>query len=67
LPVGLAMALVLILVVNRRSFGWSMEVYVDPVILLQAVGLAVLAALIAGIYPAYRMARISPAAALRED
>jgi putative ABC transport system permease protein len=58
---------VLILVINPRSFGWSMDLHVDPAILLQAVALAVAAALIAGIYPAYRMARISPAGALRED
>ena len=67
IPVGLAVALVLILVINLRAFGWSMDVQVDPVILLQAVGLSVAAALIAGIYPAYRMSRISPAGALRED
>jgi putative ABC transport system permease protein len=67
LPVGTAMALLLILVINLRSFGWSMDVHLDPTILLQAVGLSIAAALIAGIYPAYRMARISPAGALRED
>ncbi len=67
IPVGVALALVLILVINVRSFGWSMDVHVDPAILLQAVVLAVAAALLAGIYPAYRMARISPAGALRED
>ena len=67
LPVGVAMALLLILVINLRSFGWSMDVHVDAAILLQALGLAVAAALIAGIYPAYRMATISPAGALREE
>jgi putative ABC transport system permease protein len=67
IPVGIAMALVLILVINLRSFGWSMDVHVDPMILLQSVAMAVAAALIAGIYPAYRMAGISPAGALRED
>jgi len=67
IPVGLAMALVLILVVNVRSFGWSMDVRVDPAILVQSVALAVVAALIAGIYPAYSMAKISPAEALREE
>lgn len=67
LPVGVAMALLLILVINLRAFGWSMDVHVDTFILLQAVGLSVAAALVAGIYPAYRMARISPAGALRED
>lgn len=66
-PVGIAMALTLILVINRRAFGWSMDVYVDPTIALQAVGLSLAAALIAGLYPAARMARISPASALRED
>jgi putative ABC transport system permease protein len=67
LPVGVAMALLLILVINLRSFGWSMDVHVDVTILLQALGLAVAAALIAGVYPAYRMATISPAGALREE
>ena len=67
IPVGIALALMLILVINVRSFGWSMDVHVDAGVLLQALGLAVAAALLAGIYPAYRMARISPAGALRED
>lgn len=67
LPLGVLQALVLILVINRRSFGWSMQIAIDPMILLQAVGLALLAALLAGIYPAWRMARTSPAFALREE
>ncbi len=67
LPLGILQALVLILVINRRSFGWSMQIAIDPMILLQAVGLALLAALLAGIYPAWRMARTSPALALREE
>lgn len=66
-PVGIAMALVLILEINVRTFGWTMDVHVDPGILAQSMVLAVVAAFIAGIYPAYRMARIAPAAALRED
>ncbi len=67
IPVGVALALMLILVINVRSFGWSMDVHVDLGLLLQTVVLAVVAALLAGVYPAYRMARISPAGALRED
>jgi putative ABC transport system permease protein len=67
LPVGLVMALVLIYVINRRSFGWTLQMQVDPSILVQAVLLALLAALLAGMYPAFRMARTSPAVALREE
>jgi putative ABC transport system permease protein len=67
LPLGVALALILIRVVNRRSFGWTLDVAVDPMLLLQALALAVAAALLAGIYPARRMARTAPALALRED
>ncbi len=66
-PLGIAQALVLILVINRRSFGWSMQIAIDPLILLQAVLLAFGAALLAGLYPAWRMARTQPALALREE
>jgi putative ABC transport system permease protein len=66
-PVGIALALLLIRVINRRAFGWSIETVVPADVLLQAVGLAVLAALAAGIYPAWRMARTPPAPALREE
>jgi putative ABC transport system permease protein len=66
-PVGIGLALVLIHVINRRAFGWSIETTVPVDVLLQAVGLAVLAALAAGAYPAWRMARTPPAPALREE
>jgi putative ABC transport system permease protein len=67
LPLGIIQALVLILVINRRSFGWSMQISIEPIILFQALLLAVFAALLAGIYPAWRMARTLPALALREE
>jgi putative ABC transport system permease protein len=66
-PLGLLQALILIHVINRRSFGWTMQTFIDPGILLQAVVLAVFAALVAGIYPALRMARTSPALSLRGE
>ncbi len=66
-PVGLVLAAIMIFVINRRSFGWTLQMQVAPEILLQAVALAVAAALVAGLYPAWRMARTRPAAALREE
>ncbi len=67
MPLGTVLALVLVLVINRRSFGWTLQVHVDPQILMQALMLALVAALLAGLYPAWRMARTSPALALREE
>ena len=67
LPLGLIEAAVLIFVVNRRSFGWSMDMEIYPLVLVQAVVIAVAAALLASVYPAVRMSRASPASVLRED
>jgi len=67
IPVGLALAAIMIFVINRRSFGWTIRLEVSPEILFQAVVLALAAALLAGLYPAWKMARTSPALALREE
>jgi putative ABC transport system permease protein len=67
IPVGLLLAAVLIFVINRRAFGWTLPYQVDPWILVQAVVLALFAALLAGIYPSWRMARSRPADALRTE
>jgi putative ABC transport system permease protein len=66
-PAGFVLAIVMIFVVNKRSFGWTLQMEAGPEIVLQAVGLAVVGALLAGILPAWRMARTSPARALREE
>ena len=67
LPVGLALALVLIYVINKRSFGWTLNLTLDPWLFFQALIVAIIAALLAAIYPAWRMGRTSPALALREE
>ncbi|MGH7144614.1 MAG: FtsX-like permease family protein [Planctomycetota bacterium] len=66
-PAGVLLAALMIFVINRRSFGWSMAMHIEPGILIQALALALGAALLAGLAPAWRMSRTSPAAALREE
>lgn len=67
LPLGLLLTWVLIEVINRRAFGWSLNLTLDPAVLAQGVALALAAALLAGLYPARRLAQSPPAAALREE
>ena len=67
IPLGLGLAALLIFVVNQRSFGWSLQFQVMPEILAQSLLLAVFAALLAGLYPAYKMSNSSPALALKEE
>ncbi|MGB5352233.1 MAG: FtsX-like permease family protein [Woeseia sp.] len=67
LPLGLLMARLLIEVINRRAFGWTMPVVIDMQVLWTALLLATGAALAAGIYPAWRASHSQPALAMRED
>jgi putative ABC transport system permease protein len=65
LPVGTVLAWVLIYIINIRSFGWSLRLQLRPEFYTQAVAVALIAALLAGIYPALRIGRIQPARAIR--
>lgn len=67
IPLGIVMAWVLIEVINRRAFGWQIDMSIAPGILIVAVAFAIGAALLAGLYPAYRAAQIEPAAGMREE
>jgi len=67
IPTGLLMAAIMTFVINRRSFGWSLNMDITVGGLLQAVGVAIVAALLAGCFPAWKMARTSPAESLREE
>jgi putative ABC transport system permease protein len=67
IPLGLVMAWVLVTVINRRAFGWQMDIIVSPGILLSALALSIGTALLAGLYPAWRAANTPPAVAMREE
>jgi putative ABC transport system permease protein len=67
LPLGAVLAWVLIEHINTRAFGWTLWMQLHASVLLQGLALAVVAALLAGVFPAWRMARISPAEALRSE
>ncbi|MHA7815823.1 MAG: FtsX-like permease family protein [Pseudohaliea sp.] len=56
LPLGGALSLLLIDVINRRSFGWSLAMHIDPAIIVHSILLAVAAAALAALWPARRLA-----------
>lgn len=64
---GLLLALVLIHVINKQSFGWTIQMTVPGGVILQAVGLALTAALVAGYWPARWAARQPVIEGLREE
>jgi len=64
---GLVLAWVLIAVINKQSFGWTIRMTLPLSVLLQAVVLAVSAAWIAGYFPARWAARQPVVEGLREE
>ena len=67
MPVGWVLAWILINIINRRSFGWTLQMALEPSFFIQAFLVAVIAALLAGIYPALRLGNMVIATAVREE
>ena len=61
------LSLLLVKVINKQSFGWTIQMIVPAAALLQAVGLAAAATLIAGYFPARWAAQQPVVEGLREE
>jgi putative ABC transport system permease protein len=67
LPTGYVLSAILIFIINRRSFGWTLQMQLEPEPFVLAMVIAILAALLAGIYPAYRLQKMFAAEAIRGE
>jgi putative ABC transport system permease protein len=67
IPAGLLTAVLLITVINRRAFGWLIDLHITGTQLANAFAVAMIAALAAGVYPAWRAARTPLASDIREE
>jgi putative ABC transport system permease protein len=65
--VGLLMSAVLVFVVNRRAFGWTLQFLPGQGSYLGLLGLALAAALLGSLYPIHRATQLSVAATIREE
>ena len=65
LPLGIALAWCLDTVINVQAFGWRLPLRVFPLQLLQLMGLALFATLLASAWPLYSLYRSQPADLLR--
>jgi putative ABC transport system permease protein len=67
MPTGFALAVILIYIINRRSFGWTLLMEIEALPFIEALLVAVLAAVLAGIYPALKISKLVTAQALRSE
>ena len=65
LPLGLALAAILLNVINVEAFGWKLPMQIFPGDWLVLLLLALVAAALAALVPAWRLTRIAPAELLK--
>ncbi|MCX6622737.1 MAG: ABC transporter permease, partial [Acidobacteria bacterium] len=64
---GVALSLVLIYVINRQSFGWTIQFHWPVLVLLGVLSLVYAATVIAALYPARVAARLKPIEVVHEE
>ncbi len=64
---GFALSLLLIFVVNKQSFGWTIQFHPPNLLLAAALFLIWAVTVLAGLYPARVAARMNPLEAVREE
>jgi len=67
LGLGTLLSLVLVFVINRQSFGWTIRFHWPVALLLGALTVVYAATLLAGLYPARVAARLDPIEVVHEE
>jgi len=64
---GFALSLILIYVINKQSFGWTIRFHWPVAVLLGALTLVYAATVLAGLYPARVAVRLNPVEVVHEE
>jgi putative ABC transport system permease protein len=67
LALGFALSLILIYVINKQSFGWTIRFHWPVAVLPGAIGVVYVATVLAGLYPAQVAVRLDPIEAIHEE
>jgi putative ABC transport system permease protein len=67
LILGVFLSLLLIFVINRQSFGWTIQFHWPVAVLLGALALVYAATIVAGLYPARIATRMDPIEVIHEE
>jgi putative ABC transport system permease protein len=67
LALGVLLSLILIYVINKQSFGWTIQFHWPVAVLLGALSAVYAATVIAGLYPARVATRLNPIEVVHEE
>lgn len=67
LVMGYALSWILIYVINKQSFGWTIDFHTPTALIAASLGVTLLASMLAGLAPARLAARIHVASAIKSE
>ena len=67
LVLGYALSLVLVYVINKQSFGWTIQFHWPGAVLLGALSVVYVATVLAGLFPARLAVRLNPMEVVHEE
>jgi putative ABC transport system permease protein len=67
LALGYVLSLVLIYVINKQSFGWTIQFHWPVAVLLSSLSVVYIATVLAGLYPARLAVRLDPIEVVHEE
>jgi putative ABC transport system permease protein len=67
LAIGIALSFVLVFVINKQSFGWTIQFALPVGFAAQSLTLIVLATIVGGLYPAAIASRMDPLQSIRAE
>ncbi len=67
IALGMVLSLILIFVINKQSFGWTIQFHWPVAVLLAALGIVFVATVLAGFYPARIAQRLNPIEVVHEE
>ena len=67
LALGFVLSLVLVYVINKQSFGWTIQFHWPIAVLTAALSVVYLATVVAGLYPARIATRLNPIEVVHEE
>ena len=67
LVLGFLLSLVLIFVINKQSFGWTIQFHWPVAVLVSALSIVYVATVLAGLYPARVAQRLNPIEVVHEE
>lgn len=67
LILGVALSLILIFVINKQSFGWTIQFHWPVALLMAALSCIYVACILAGLYPARIVSQMNPIEVIHEE